>query len=101
MLIGASVLCFLVLVAVIADRYGSRVWHGAGERAFYRCEACDLRYLRRELSDPRSRVCPQGHPVHEEKRSTGGAGLVVIFVCLGFLCAALVLSYTGIVPAGP
>lgn len=100
MLIGASVLCFLVLVALVAERYGTRLWFGAGERAFYRCDACDLRYVRRELSDPGMRVCPQGHPVNEEPRSPT-AGLVVIFACLGFLLVALMLMITGVVPAGP
>jgi hypothetical protein len=99
-LIGASVLCFLVLLALLADHFGSRLWHGGGERAFYRCEACDLRYVRRELTDPRMQVCPHGHRVFEEKRSAT-AGLVTIFVCVGFLFAALLLMYTGVVPGGP
>lgn len=100
MLIGTSVLCFLVLLALLADRFGSRLWHGTGERAFYRCEACDLRYLRRELNDPRMQVCPEGHSVYEEKRSAT-AGLVAVFVCIGFLFMALLLMYTGMVPPGP
>jgi hypothetical protein len=98
-LIGASVLCFLVLIALLADRYGSRLWHGAGHSSFYRCEVCDLRYLRREINDPRTRTCPQGHPIVEEKGSAT-AGLVTIFVCMGFLVAALLLVVTGIVPVG-
>ena len=100
MLIGASVLCFLVLMAVVADRYGSRFWHGGANSTFYRCEACDLRYLRRELDDPRRRVCPQGHPI-DEKHPASTAGLITIFVCVGFLVAAVLLVVTGIVPVGP
>ncbi len=96
-LIGASVLCFLVLLALLADRLGSHLWHGSGERTFYRCESCDLRYLRRELTDPRTQVCPEGHRVFEETRSAT-AGLVTIFVCLGFLAAALLLVLTGAIP---
>jgi hypothetical protein len=45
-------------------------------------------------------VCPHGHAVHEERRPAT-AGLVTIFVCMGFLFAAVLLVVTGIVPAGP
>lgn len=94
MFVGATVLCFLVLLALLADRYGSRVFHGEGDRVYYRCDQCDLRYPRRQIPDPRLRVCPAGHPiVIEEHRA--GAGLVSIFVCLGFLVVALVLILTG------
>ena len=99
-LIGATVLCGLVLLALIADRFGSRLWQGAGERTFYRCESCDLRYVRRELNDPRMQVCPQGHSIYEEPRSAT-AGLVAIFVCIGFLSTALLLAFSGVVPPGP
>jgi hypothetical protein len=97
MLLGATVLCFLVLLVLLADRVGARVFHGDAERVFYRCEACDLRYPRREISDPRLLVCPAGHPVRlEEHRSSAGA--VAIFVCLGFLAVAIGLMLTGVVP---
>jgi len=94
-LIGASVLCFLVLMALFADRFGSRLFQ-SGDRVFYRCDGCDLRYVRRELTDPRLQVCPEGHRVVEDKGSN--AGLVTIFVCVGFLTAALLMIVTGIVP---
>jgi len=95
MLIGASVLCCLVLLALLADRFGTRLWQ-SGDRAFYRCDSCDLRYVRRELTDPSMRICPHGHLVCEEKHAS--AGLVTIFVCIGFLVAALLLVASGIVP---
>lgn len=97
MLIGASVLCFLVLLALVADRLGTYLGHGGADKTFYRCESCDLRYLRRELNDPRMQMCPEGHRVFEEKRSTS-AGLVSIFVCIGFLAGALLLILTGAIP---
>ncbi|MFN2582559.1 MAG: hypothetical protein ABR498_07450 [Candidatus Dormibacteria bacterium] len=97
MLVGATVLCFLVMLVLVTDRLGSVVFHGGDERAFYRCEACDLRYPRREMHDPRLQVCPSGHPVVLEQGRTS-AGIVGIFVCLGFLAVALVLMATGLVP---
>jgi len=96
MLVGASVLCFLVLLVLLADRLGSHVWLGETDTTFYRCEECDLRYPRRELHDPRLQICPAGHVVALEQRSTP-AGVVGIFACLGFLSVALVLIVTGIV----
>ena len=98
MLVGASVLCFLVLLVLLADRLGARVWHGEHNTTFYRCEECDLRYPRRELRDPAMQVCPAGHVVALEQQSTA-AGLVAIFACLGFLSIAILLMVTGIVPA--
>lgn len=95
MLIGATVLCFLILLALVADRYGSRI-RGDGSREFYRCEACDLRYRRRQLEDPLLQVCPSGHPVWVEEPAMT-AGTIGIFVCLGFLAVALVLLLTGVV----
>jgi len=97
MLLGATILCFLVLLALLADRLGNRVWHGGSDRVFYRCEACDLRYPRRDVAGASRATCPAGHPVVLE-RSHGGAGAVVIFVCLGFLAVATALMATGIVP---
>ena len=96
MLIGATVLCFFVLLALLADRYQARLFHGEGDRTFYRCVECDLRYPRREISDPRLLVCPAGHPIALEDRGVG-AGTIGIFVCLGFLVVALVLLLTGVV----
>lgn len=98
MLLGATVLCFLVLLALVADRVGGHVFHGESERVFYRCEECDLRYPRRELHDTRLQICPAGHPVLAEQRRVS-VGAVAIFVCLGFLAVAIVLMLTGTVPA--
>jgi len=97
MLIGATVLCSLVLLVLLADRVGSTVWQGESARAFYRCEACDLRYPRREVSGGFQVVCPAGHQVVAE-RSRASAGSVGIVACLGFLAVAVVLMLTGIVP---
>ena len=96
MLIGATVLCFLVLLVLLSDRYQARLFHGQADRTFYRCAACDLRYPRRQIADPRFAVCPSGHPITLEE-SGPGAGLIGIFVCLGFLVVALVLLLTGVV----
>lgn len=98
MLVGATVLCFLVLLVLLADRLGAHVWHGGTESDFFRCEVCDLRYPRRELRDSRLQICPEGHFVVMERRHTA-AGIVGIFACLGFLSVALLLMVTGIVPA--
>ena len=96
MLIGATVLCFLVLLVLLADRYQARLFHGEGDRTFYRCDQCDLRYPRRQISDPRLALCPSGHPVALDDVGIG-AGAIGIFVCLGFLAVALVLLLTGVV----
>ena len=96
MLIGATVLCFLVLLVLVADRYQARLFHGEADRIFYRCDQCDLRYPRRQITDPRVAICPSGHPVTLED-SRIGAGAIGIFVCLGFLVVALVLLVTGVV----
>ncbi len=96
MLLGATVLCFLVLLVLLADRYQARLFHGEGDRIFYRCDRCDLRYPRRQISDPRLAMCPSGHLVTLED-SRIGAGAIGIFVCLGFLVVALVLLLTGAV----
>jgi hypothetical protein len=96
MLIGATVLCFLVLLALVADRYQARLFHGEGDRTYYRCVECDLRYPRRQIADPRLRVCPEGHAIALEERGID-AGTVGIFACLGFLIVALVLLLTGLV----
>ena len=96
MLLGATILCSLVLLALIADRLGTYVWNSGENRFFYRCDSCDLRYPRGEMEDPELRICPQGHPVIVDRpRLT--AGLLGMFVCLGFLCAALLLILTGAV----
>ena len=96
MLIGATVLCFLVLLMLLADRLGAHVFHGEGARSFYRCEECDLRYPRAELHDPTLLVCPSGHPVAVEQPGVG-AGVVAIFACLGFMTVAIMLMVTGVV----
>jgi hypothetical protein len=97
MLVGASVLCFLVLLVLLADRLSSHVFHGERDTTFYLCEECDLRYPRHELHDPKMQVCPAGHAIALEEHGTA-AGLVGIFACLGFLGVAIVLIVTGIVP---
>lgn len=96
MLVGATVLCFLVLLVLVADRYQARLFHGEADRIFYRCAECDLRYPRRQITDPRLAVCPMGHPVTLAESGIG-AGAIGIFVCLGFLVVALVLLLTGVV----
>ena len=97
MLLGATLLCFLVLLVLLAERLGARVWHGGSERAFYLCEACDLRYPRHERDRAGHIVCPAGHPIVSE-RSHASAGAVGIFACVGFLGVAIVLMVTGVVP---
>lgn len=96
MFLGATVLCFLVLLVLLADRYQARLFHGEADRTYYRCAQCDLRYPRREIADPRLRTCPAGHPITAEDPRVG-AGVVGIFVCLGFLIVAVVLLLTGVV----
>ncbi len=95
MLLGASVLCLLVLLMLLADRLGARVFQGRSDRVFYRCEACDLRYPRGDIADPELRFCPHGHPVVVEHPHTA-AGVVGICACLGFLSVALVLMLAGL-----
>lgn len=97
MLLGATVLCALVLLVLLADRLSNSVWHGGGDRIFYRCEQCDLRYPRREAGGGVRTACPAGHPIHVERSSTS-AGSVAIFVCVGFLAVAILLMLTGVVP---
>lgn len=96
MLIGATVLCFLVLLVLVSDRYQARLFHGEGDRTYYRCAECDLRYPRRQITDPRLLVCPEGHPIALDDSGIG-AGTVGIFACFGFLVVALVLLLTGVV----
>lgn len=97
MLLGASVLCFLVLLVLLADKLSSKVWHGESERVFYRCEACDLRYPRRELVGGDRVVCPAGHQIALEHHRPS-AGAVAIVACVGFLAVAIALMLTGAVP---
>lgn len=94
MLLGASVLCFLVMLVLLADKLGAAVFHGETNTRFYRCEGCDVRYPKREMIDPELRVCPAGHLVKVEK-AHATAGIFGVFVCLGFLCAAGVFLLTG------
>ena len=97
MFIGATVLCFLVLLVLVADRLGASMWHGGAQRTFYRCERCDLRYPRSDVGGAAMRVCPAGHPVALEEPGTGSSGLVAICACLGFLTVAIALMATGLV----
>ncbi|HEV7677155.1 MAG TPA: hypothetical protein VGQ42_01140 [Candidatus Dormibacteraeota bacterium] len=99
MLIGASVLAFLVLLVLLAERGGERMWQGTHSALFY-CSPCDLRYRRDELVDQGDRVCPRGHYVDP----VGGGfsmGTVAIFTCLGFIALAALLTATGAVPIVP
>jgi hypothetical protein len=99
-LIGASVLAFLVLLVLLAERGGERMWQGDRAGAMFYCGPCDLRYRHDELVDHADRVCPRGHycdPV-------GGGfsmGTVAIFTCLGFIALAAVLTATGAIPVVP
>jgi hypothetical protein len=98
-LIGASVLAFLVLLVLLADKGGERMWQGTHSAMFY-CSPCDLRYRRDELVDQADRVCPRGHYVDP----VGGGfsmGTVAIFTCLAFIALAAVLTATGAVPIVP
>lgn len=96
MLLGATLLCFLVLLALLADRLGTRLFHAGADRVFYRCDECDLQYPRREVAGPGALVCPAGHAVRVEHPGAS-AGVVAIFVCLGFLAVAVALMLTGVV----
>ena len=98
MLLGATVLCFLVLLALVADRLGARLFQGGSDRVFYRCDECDLQYPRREITSPSALVCPAGHAVRLQQ-SGSTAGVIGIFVCLGFLAAAIGLMLSGVVPS--
>ena len=97
MLLGATVLCFLVLLVLLADRLGTRVFQGGVDRVFYRCDECDLQYPHREVRGSASLICPAGHVVRRDHPRTS-AGAVGIFVCLGFLAVAIGLMLTGVVP---
>ena len=97
MLLGATILCFLVLLVLLAERLSGRLWRGPQGSAMYRCPDCDLRYPATALHDPTVRTCPAGHRVVVEPEAAGGASLVAIFACLGFLtvAVALLLANTG------
>jgi hypothetical protein len=96
-LIGASVLAFLVLLVLLAERGGERMWQGARADAIYYCTPCGLRYRRDELRDQVDRVCPRGHYV-EVLAGGFSMGTAAIFTCLAFLALAGVLTATGAVP---
>ena len=100
MLIGASVLAFLVLLVLLAERGGERMWQGVRGDAVFYCTPCDLRYRRDELRDQVDRVCPRGHYVDT---LTGGfsLGTVAIVTCITFIALAAVLTATGAVPVLP
>lgn len=100
MLIGASVLAFLVLLVLLAERGGERMWQGTRGDAIFYCNPCDLRYRRDELRDQVDRVCPRGHYVDV---LTGGfsLGTVAIFTCLAFIALSALLTVTGAVPVVP
>jgi len=96
-LIGASVLAFLVLLVLLAERGGERMWRDHQPAAHYYCGPCDLRYRRDELIDQGQRICPRGHYVDHVNRGFS-LGTVAIFTCLGFLALAGLLTATGVVP---
>ncbi len=97
MLIGASVLAILVLLALLAERGGEMLWRDHHGLAKFYCAPCDLRYRTDELSDSVDRVCPRGHYV---ERIRGGFSLstAAIVTCLAFIVLAAVLTFTGAVP---
>ena len=98
MLIGAMVLCSLVLLVLVADRAGSWVSGYESEQAFYRCDSCDLRYQRREVGSASPLLCPAGHLLINPLRRRTSAGTVAICACLGFLTLSALLIISGIVP---
>ena len=100
MLIGASVLAFLVLLVLLAERGGERMWRDHHAVAAYYCGPCDLRYRRDELIDQVERVCPRGHYVDSLHRGFS-LSTVAIFTCLGFIALAGLLTATGVVPILP
>jgi hypothetical protein len=100
MLIGASVLAFLVLLVLLAERGGERVWQNVRGDALFYCSPCDLRYRRDELSDVVDRVCPRGHYV-DVLRPPFSMGTVAIFTCVTFIALAALLTATGVVPVLP
>src|SRR5258708_7088776 len=83
-LIGASVLAFLVLLVLLAERGGERMWRGTSTDALFYCNPCDLRYRRDELRDQAARASP---PAHYVDTLSGGfsMGTVAIFTCLVFI----------------
>jgi hypothetical protein len=96
MLLGTTVLCALVLLALLAERAASWISGGDTDSAFYRCAGCDLRYPKRDLEDPALRLCPQGHLIVREVPRGAGPGLIAICVCCGFLGLSLLLLVTGV-----
>jgi hypothetical protein len=93
-LIGASVLAFLVLLLLLAERGGELMWRDHHAPARFYCARCDLRYRHDELDD---RVCPRGHDV-DTMRGGFSLGTVAIFTCVGFIALAGVLTATGVIP---
>ncbi len=99
MLIFLASLAFLLMLLVIGERAGTRVWHGGTDRYFDHCATCDARYPR-PAAIPRP-VCPRGHPmtgVVAEPHSPTRRGVAFIALCAGFIVVALVLTATGVVP---
>jgi len=99
-LIGASVLMFLVLLVLLAERGGERMWQGIRADAIFYCTPCDLRYRRDELRDTADRVCPHGHYVDVMPKGFS-MGTVAIFTCVAFIALAGLLTATGLVPVIP
>jgi len=97
-LIGTGVLAVLLLLVLVAERGGERMWRDHQAEARYYCASCDLRYRRDELVE-RGRRCPRGHDVGRMARGFS-LNTVAIFTCVGFLALAGVLTATGVVPIG-
>ncbi len=99
MLIFLASLAFLLMLLVIGERAGTRVWHGGADRYFDHCATCDARYPRPAALA--REVCPRGHRITgviAEPHSSSGLGLAVIALCAGFIAVAVVLTAVGAVP---
>jgi len=97
MLVGAAGFAFLVLLLLLAERLGSRLWYGGADSALFHCRACDLRYPLGELADQQTRVCPRGHLVDAVPRGFP-AGTVAIGACVGFIGGVVALVLCGLAP---
>jgi len=98
MLVGAAGFAFLVLLALLADRFGSRLWYGGARRALFYCRACDLRFPPAELGDQQTRLCPRGHFTGHSPREFP-AGTVAIGACVGFIGGVVALLLLGLLPS--
>lgn len=98
MLIGAAGLAFLVILVVIGERAGSRLWHAGLMHRLDYCERCDLRYP--QVAGESRASCPEGHPLAAAMHAPWDRhreGNAVIAVCVCFITAVLILSFTGVI----